>query len=96
MNCAVQVADFHCPFRTCKELGLSTKDEENKEFDAVVGGVFSQGVGGWYEAIKDESEGSSSHGNPYSGALMIVAEKNGERPKQKVHGCCNLKCSVFL
>lgn len=91
----VQVADFHCPFRTCQEAGLSSKDlENNKEFHAVVGGDFGQGVRGWYEAVKDESEGSSSKGNPYSSALMIVAEKN-EGPKQKVHECCILECIVL-
>lgn len=80
-----QVADFHCPHRTCEDAGLSplAADEDSstppagpKLLEGRVGESFSPEREGYWEA--QESGAGAGCGNPYAGAVLVLPEEGGE------------------
>lgn len=103
----VQVADFHCPHRTCQDAGLcfdadagTPGDDDSatarsladgKEFVAKVGESFTPGLEGYWEAQEDGAGASGC--NPYAGAVLVVEEGlAGGTGKRKVSGGVALLC----
>eukprot|EP00903_Cladosiphon_okamuranus_P010099 g9564.t2 len=84
----MQVADFHCPHRSCQDAGLcldtpeatdqdsaAASLSEGKEFVAKVGESFTPGLEGYWEAQEDGAGASGC--NPYAGAVLVVVEEDG-------------------
>ena len=97
----MQVADFHCPHRTCQDAGLcfeAPEEEEEdhpatpppplsegKEFVARVGESFAPRLEGYWE----RREGGAGAGgcNPFAGAVLVVEDGAGAGTKRKVTLC---------
>lgn len=104
----VQVADFHCPHRTCQDAGLcfdANVDQdsmavtapslsEGKEFVAKVGESFTHGLEGYWEAQEDGAGASGC--NPYAGAVLVVEEGAGSASKRKVSVGCVMSSALIV
>ncbi|CAM9504306.1 unnamed protein product, partial [Ectocarpus fasciculatus] len=87
----LQVADFHCPHRTCQDAGLcpdtpaatdpssSSSEAQRRTFVARVGESFTPGLEGYWETKEDGVGGC----NPYSGAVLVAEEGAGNTGKRK-------------
>lgn len=89
----IQVADFHCPHRTCEDDGITVAAgmAEAKEIQARVGESFTPGYEGFWES--QEVGSGTSLCNPYASALLIVAEEGGAGKKVRVGPCCPSRAS---
>ncbi|CAM9211625.1 unnamed protein product, partial [Ectocarpus sp. 12 AP-2014] len=88
----LQVADFHCPHRTCQDAGLcpdtptadpadlSSCEAKRKTFVARVGESFSPGLEGYWETREDVGANGC---NPYAGAVLVVEEATGNTGNRK-------------
>lgn len=88
-----QVADFHCPHRTCQDAGLTTDTEdadqsesplEAKEFEACVGEAFSPGAEGFWASLEEGGDDGKANPNPYAGAAMVTVLEGAGAGKRKV------------
>lgn len=86
---ALQVADFHCPYRTNLDAGYVNNCDESggeKEKDVLlscrVGHSFSPDGEGYWEA--EEGGAGASGCNPYAGAVLLVPEVEDAPGKRKV------------
>lgn len=99
----VQVADFHCPHRTCQDAGLclDTPTPQDEDQDSATPPPPSLSDGKEFVAKVGESftpglegyweargEGAGGRGcNPYAGAVLVVEDGAGGTSKRKVSVC---------
>ena len=86
-RCIVQVADFHCPHRSCQDAGLAPDAEsplEAKEFEVCVGEAFSPGREGYWASLEDGGDEGKANPNPYAGAVVVTAVDGAAAGKRKV------------
>lgn len=88
-----QVADFHCPHRTCQDAGLTPDTEdadqaenplEAKEFEGCVGEAFSPGAEGYWASLEEGGDERKANPNPYAGAAMVTVVDGAGAGKRKV------------
>lgn len=90
---SAQVADFHCPHRTCQDAGLApdTEDADQsespvqaKEFEACVGEAFPPGNAGYWASLEDGKGEGKPNPNPYAGASLVTVVEGAAAGKRKV------------